>query len=111
MTYLYRCKKRLADGTKCDTRNALKRKLTDYKRPPKCRGCGKELSYIDKWQRAKNRENVCNCGDPHFPHRAGSTVWCTQHPTGPSEEDYRERYGDRYDDGAVFIQEGGECPF
>ena len=46
---------------------------------------------MDKWQMKKNKENVCDCGTPHHPHRMGSNVWCMNHPTGPTEEDYKNR--------------------
>lgn len=41
----------------------------------------------------KNKENTCNCGHLDYPHQAGSSVWCIEHKTGPTEDDYKTRYG------------------
>jgi hypothetical protein len=101
MSYLVRCKASIKSGPlkgqQCNARHQLKRHPKDYIRKPKCKSCGAELRYVDKWQMKKNKENLCYCDalPNSAPHRAGSTVWCTQHPTGPTEEDYIQRYGPR----------------
>jgi len=41
----------------------------------------------------KNKERMCDCGNPPYPHRKASSVWCMQHPTGPTEEDYKNEFG------------------
>lgn len=90
---LYRCK-RSKNGQQCDTRNALPRAIEKYKRKPRCKGCRRPLTgYVDRWQRRANRSNTCNCNGLPYPHRGGSSVWCMQHPTGPAERDYQDRYG------------------
>jgi len=91
--YKYRCKKRLSNGSQCDTRRSLKKKVEQYKRKPKCFNCGSTLKYIDKSSRGKFNHIICLCGDPHYPHREGATIWCKHHPIGPTEKDYEERYG------------------
>jgi len=40
----------------------------------------------------KNKENVCWCDAYTHPHRPASSVWCSEHPTGPTDEDYEDRY-------------------
>lgn len=90
MGYPCRCRK-------CGARKSFKRKPTDYFREKKC-SCGG--TYRIDWYR-KNREfkgKVCYCGElvgknGPYPHRPGSSVWCREHPTGPTEQDYIERYG------------------
>ncbi len=90
MSYLYRC-------NHCSKRRSLPRLHTDYIRLPKCEGCGRLLVYRDVWQERKNKErdNLCYCNQlPFTPHRKASTVWCVEHPTGPTDDDFRERYGE-----------------
>ena len=98
MSYLYRCTRRYKSGPfkgqKCIQRHSFKHKIEWYKFPKKCKSCGNIITYFDKWQTKKNKEAMCDCGNPHYPHRTGSTVWCIQHPTGPTEEDYKGRYGE-----------------
>lgn len=92
MSYLYRCTKQYATGPfkgqRCYQRHHLPRKVEAYIRKPRCKGCGNYITYMDKWQRNKNRETTCHCGGPEWPHRKGSIVWCRYHQTGPTEEDY-----------------------
>lgn len=47
------------------------------------------------WHR-KNKEhkkNLCSCIGYSFKHRKGGGVWCEQHSTGPTNQDYIDRYG------------------
>ena len=90
MSYLYRC-------NHCGQRKSLPKLHTDYIRPPKCKACKSLLTYRDVWQEKKNKdpENLCYCDQlPFKPHRKASTVWCEAHVTGPTEEDYKQRYGE-----------------
>lgn len=74
-------------------RHHFKKKVEEYARPKKCPSCKNEITFLDTYQMKKNKQNTCNCGQPHFPHQAGSSVWCIEHKTGPSEEDYKGVYG------------------
>ena len=85
--FLYRCRN-------CSKREAKKKRVEEYKRVQKCKDCGHELRYLDKWQMKKNKETTCKCDGVSYPHRIGSIVWCKFHKTGPSEKDYQDRYGD-----------------
>lgn len=88
---LYRCKK-VVNGTQCDARNALTKPIEKYTRKPRCKSCGHPLSgYVDRWQKRKNREATCICDGLSYPHLAGSSVWCVQHPHGPSDADHTQR--------------------
>lgn len=95
MSYLYRCTGQYRTGPfrgkRCYQRHSFKKKVEEYARPKKCHCCGNKITYIDKWQMKKNKEATCDCGSPHYPHRKGTTVWCIYHPTGPTEDDYRNR--------------------
>jgi len=97
VSYLYRCTRKYKSGPfkgqRCWQRHSFKHKIEWYKKPKICHSCKNEITYIDNWAMKKNKENMCDCGNPHFPHRAGSSVWCVQHPTGPTEEDYKNEYG------------------
>ena len=97
MSYLYRCKGTYKSGKfkgqKCSQRHHFKKKVEQYVRKKKCSSCGNEITYMDKWQMKKNKENVCLCAAYHFPHRAGSGVWCVESKKEPSEDDYKSRYG------------------
>lgn len=97
MSYLYRCNGRYKSGRykgqKCGQRYSFKKKVEHYARPKICEHCKNEITYMDKWQMKKNKENICHCGEPHYPHREGATVWCLKHKTGPTEDDYKQRYG------------------
>jgi hypothetical protein len=102
MSYLYRCNKTIkngaAKGERCGTRHSLPMKVEQYIIKPKCLCCGAELSYIDKWQRNKNRDksNLCECDGLYFsikgsPHRKGSK-WCNHYEGEYTEEELQERY-------------------
>jgi len=85
---LYRCTSR----NKCGKRRALPRPIEQYVRTPVCKACGGALK-ADKAQTRRNRANTCKCDGLPYPHRRASTVWCCEHPIGPLDYDYRERYG------------------
>lgn len=82
----------------CRGRASLARELWLYTRPPACKSCG-----VVDWRLDMHRTkelttrtgvyNVCHCPGLTHPHRAGSSVWCELHETGPSEDDYVSRYG------------------
>jgi len=97
MSYLYRCKGTYKSGQfkgqKCSQRHHFKKKVEQYARKKKCPSCGNEITYMDKWQMKKNKENVCLCAAYIFPHRAGSGVWCVESKNEPTEDDYKARYG------------------
>lgn len=80
MGYLYRCKKIIKKGQSkgklCDTRRMLRKRLAAYARPPKCKCCGAELHYLDKWQMKRNKKTTCRCDGAHYPHRTGSVPLC-----------------------------------
>lgn len=91
MTHPARCRH-------CDHRRSLKRRPEDYLRAPACPHCGGRSWRLDKYRMKEKRErigvfNTCHCDGLPYPHRAGSDVWCRKHPTGPTEEDFRGRYG------------------
>ena len=79
------------------------RKIVHLSKPPeqhaktrKCQ-CGGTLHDYSS-DRARNKARNCFCdGLPwsqhNGPHHKGSSVWCIHHPTGPTDEDYRDRYG------------------
>lgn len=97
MSYLYRCngvyKSGQFKGQRCQQRHSFKKKVEQYAKPKECPSCKNEITYMDKWQMKKNKENVCDCGEPWFPHRAGSTVWCIESKKDPTEDDIKSRYG------------------
>jgi len=82
---------------KCRARKVLKRELWEYIRPPRCI-CGSNDWRLDmhRYKEWKNRTGVyatCHCDGLHHPHRKGSNVWCDHHKTGPTEQDFKDRYG------------------
>lgn len=85
MSYLYRC-------SKCRQRRALPRLHTEYIRAPKCKACSALLTYRDVWQEKKNMASVCRCDGAHYPHQAGSTLFCI-HSKEPTQEDFANYYG------------------
>lgn len=79
--------------TKCRTRQTLKRQPTDYYPHRVCVICGSDLK-VDWYRRNQEHKRVlCRCYGYHYPHRKAGGVWCEHHPTGPTEEDYIQRYG------------------
>lgn len=97
MSFLYRCTKVYKSGQfkgqRCYQRHSFKKKIEQYVNPKVCSCCKNEITYIDKWQKKKNKENICTCGEPHYPHREGATVWCIKSKKQPSEDDHKSRYG------------------
>lgn len=75
---------------RCRGRKTLSKHPDLYVRPPKCQ-CG-GLLRPDMHRKKKEHLNVCRCLGYWFPHRPGGGVWCEQHPTGPTEQHYQERY-------------------
>ena len=88
MTYPYRCSK-----AGCRKRVSLPQHVEDYKKDKLCPSCGCDSLKFDRNKRKYNRINSCDCAAYHFPHRAGSGVWCDQSTKQPTEQDYIERYG------------------
>lgn len=86
MNYKYRCGR----GA-CRKIYTLSKPLSHYVREKKC-SCGGTL-HDYSCDRKRNKARTCHCDGLHFPHKKGSSVWCSEHPTGPSEEDQMERYG------------------
>lgn len=62
-----------------------------YRKEKRCDCGGKLHDYT--YERKRNGRKVCHCDGWPFPHQKGSSVWCQERPTGPTEEDYLERYG------------------
>jgi len=52
------------------------------------------MLYDYSCDRKRNKARTCWCDglEGGYPHHKGTSVWCIYHPTGPSEEDYIERY-------------------
>jgi rRNA maturation protein Nop10 len=95
MLYHYRCN----DKRNCGARKTLKKPIEQYILKPKCPRCGEDRLRFDpsiKNMRAKAVKCRCD-GVPwsqkNGPHWKGSSVWCVHHKDGPTEEDFRERYG------------------
>lgn len=89
MKYRYRC-----SSSQCRTRRTLPRLVEQYQREPRCKCCGARLTLDIYRQRLGPSEGrqTCHCDGEHFPHRAGSSVWCRHHPTGPTMNDFAFRY-------------------
>jgi hypothetical protein len=87
---------------KCRTRRSLNKRIEDYKIKPSCVRCGGELArdkHRIETELKRLKDKSCYCGhvlnrkgEP-YPHQPGSTPWCLEHPEGPSEAEYMERYG------------------
>jgi len=87
MSYNYRC------GTaNCRRQVTFKKLLEQYVRERKCDHCDGKL-YRTRRDKIRNKKRTCECDGLHFPHRAGSTIWCSEHPTGPTDQDQEDRYG------------------
>ena len=97
MSFLYRCTRTYKSGQfkgqKCRQRHHFKKKVEEYVNPKKCPSCKNEITKIDNWQMIQNKKNTCNCGQPHFPHQAGSSIWCIESKRESTEDDYKARYG------------------
>jgi DNA-directed RNA polymerase subunit RPC12/RpoP len=81
----------------CRSRFTLRRHHAEYQREQRCPHCGSKRIYFCTHtyrERVERRKHVCYCCGPgDYPHRAASSPWCTQHPTGPELMDYVARYG------------------
>lgn len=49
--------------------------------------------------RKRNKSRNCFCDGLFWsqkggPHKKASSVWCVHHPTGPTEEDYINKYNE-----------------
>jgi hypothetical protein len=86
MSEPYRCTTR-----SCRKYRTLSKRKELYVTEPKCKVCGGNLSHRPR-MREYDRERTCKCDGLPYPHKKGTTVWCTHHPTGPTEEDWRDRY-------------------
>jgi hypothetical protein len=88
----HRCTGKLRDGTLCRKRHSFKHVWDTYLRKKKC-SCGSETFAVDTHRLLrKDRSAVCDCDGYSYPHyESKNMVWCRAHPTGPSEEDQRER--------------------
>ncbi len=85
----YRCSR-----AKCRARRTLNKPVEMYVREPRCKACGGPLTpdaYRNTKELAPSR--VCHCDGYPFAHRRGGGVWCDHHPTGPDDQDFRDRYG------------------
>ncbi len=83
---------------RCRRRFVLKRKHTEYTLRRRCPHCGSFEMHFDTHsyhRRLARRALTCWCSGEPYPHRRASTVWCDHHPTGPTEEDYEDRYADK----------------
>jgi hypothetical protein len=74
------------NGVECGWRATLTKQPLEYKRAPKCKRCGKTITYIDfnrirKWWKNK----PCNCGGYTFPHRRGDG-YCEHNPKLTAED-------------------------
>lgn len=82
----YRCGR-----TGCRRIYTLSKAPEEYRTTKRC-ACGGVL-HDYSIDRRRNKARTCHCDGLSHPHKRGSDVWCRQHPTGPSEEDQRVRYG------------------
>lgn len=81
----------------CRARKTLAKQPVEYKvRKYATCHCGGELRIDWYRKRVEHKKNLCRCFGYPFPHRAGGGIWCRQHPVGPSEQDWIERYGQQY---------------
>ena len=87
MSINYRCTK-----ASCRARVTLKRSLNKYVREPRCRHCGGMLSH-DPEPKRRHKKEKCVCDGYYFPHRRGTEPRCQYAKNGPTEQDYRERFG------------------
>lgn len=73
-------KTRFVRCSNCNTRKALRQKLCDYVRLPRCKSCGKVSWWADTYRqkrRESERKNMCypgrgGCSMYPYPHRKGS---------------------------------------
>lgn len=84
-TKAYRCGKR-----GCRKIVQLAKPPLAYRKEKRCRCGGKLHDYSS--DRKRNKARTCNCDGYSFPHRKACGVWCNEHPTGPTSDDYKERH-------------------
>lgn len=87
--YNYRCTR-----SRCRARTTLKKKKEAYAYPERkvCPKCGWRISY-DPEPKRRSKRDTCYCDGYPFPHRHRSGSWCRDSLKGPSDSDYRDRYG------------------
>lgn len=76
---------------RCRKRVSLRRPVPEYVREPRCKACGGRLA-PDPSVKRRGKKKLCHCNALEFPHQAGSTPMCVQHPTGPTEADWEDFY-------------------
>jgi hypothetical protein len=110
MLYRYRCNRRLAskEGQHCGTRRTLRHPVEWYKRPPKCKSCGAELTYRDRSRSREIARDTCSCDGLHFPHRQGS-LGC-RHYKGPRDLEM-EQFNRELGATPVINSNRGKVPF
>lgn len=87
MSYNYRC-----SVSECRKRRTLRKKIELYMRRPKCPSCGADSLKYDPTEKIRTKSRTCRCDGLFYPHHKGTSVWCDHHPTGPTDEDWQERY-------------------
>jgi predicted RNA-binding Zn-ribbon protein involved in translation (DUF1610 family) len=88
MSRNYRCSKKRS----CGARLSVK---AGGLAPLKCPSCGNyNMVDVTAQERKRTKAQLCMCDGMvgGWPHRRGSSVWCSGHPTGPTEQDFKERY-------------------
>ncbi len=103
MAYPHRCSNRGGKSKdSCGYRKSMKFKQHKEAmiHPPTCPQCKIGKMKYDAAHKRAQKEETCHCSGPPYdpqhtetPHRRGSSVWCEQHPTGPTSEDWEEYYG------------------
>ena len=81
---------------KCWARKTFKKHPDAYvmRHHVTCPVCGADDMRVDAYRMTKEHKRVlCKCDGLPYPHRAGSSIWCREHPTGPTEQEYYEQYG------------------
>lgn len=86
MKYQCRCNR-----NECRQRVTLNKHPLDYVNEKHC-VCGGRLHVDQHRMTAEHKRVLCKCDGLPFPHRKGSSVWCREHPKGPTEQEYYERY-------------------
>lgn len=81
----------------CRARRVLNKELWEYTRPSKCYECNSVDWRYDKHRYIEHKTktgaySTCHCDGVRHPHRKGSDVWCEHHKSGPTEQDFIDRY-------------------
>jgi hypothetical protein len=82
MSWPCRCRRAV-----CQARQNTRFKPETYKRPKRCKSCGKGELRVDYWRKRNElhrpdktcRPDRTGCCGYHFPHRRGSK-WCDENP-------------------------------